>query len=176
MGRAVRNILLFAFVVIVITGFFFGTRGCGSFDSSNLTLPNLNNQRGMLGPILAFKDQQIIFYPGSAMWKNINELDPNWQKEAAALLEERLNNTLDTVLFMDMIPREEISRLIINSLYQEMENIDLQKLSAGESSFSLDISSIITQYHSSLRPEMTTQIDSVLLGLKSIKAPLKGNY
>ncbi|NQS98518.1 MAG: hypothetical protein HQ591_08695 [candidate division Zixibacteria bacterium] len=176
MDRFFKNILLLIFVVVLITGVFFGTRGCGLVKTSNSPFSSLSNQRALMGPVLALKNRQLILNPGSGMWKRIDASNDDWETEAIYLLERRLSEVLDTILFLDGIPKSDITDFILQSVTLKLSSLDLEKLCIGETSLSLNITDFILSHRNLMKPGVSSMIDSLLFGKRTGISLQTGNF
>ena len=176
MDKLFKSLFLFVFVVALITGIFFGTRGCGLVKTSNSPFPSLSNQRGLIGPILAYKDSQLILNPGSGLWNRIDGSNEDWYEEAVQLLEFRLTEVLDTILYIDMISETDISDFIKQSVASKLKSLDLDELRIGETSLTLNITDFILSHRTVMKPGVSPMIDSLLFGKRLGIPARRGNF
>ena len=161
---------------MLITGVFFGTRGCGLVKTSNSPFSSLSNQRALMGPVLALKNRQLILNPGSGLWNRIDELNEDWYEEAVQLLEFRLTEVLDTILYIDMISGTDISDFIKQSVASKLKSLDLDELRIGETSLTLNITDFILSHRSMMKPGVSSMIDSLLFGKRTGISLQTGNF
>lgn len=176
MFRLIKNFLLLTFVVIVITGTFFFTRGCGMIDDTEFTFKTLKDQKKRLGPILARKNDQLKFFPGDAVWRKITEQSANWRDQAVDLITVKVFTAIDTLLDMRRIPLDELNGIIDSSIRAKLDKMELQNILEGTDNFSLDVDEILSKYSDYLKDEYRVKADSSMKELPKIRELPKGNF
>ena len=176
MGRMIRNFLLFFFVIAVITGTFFGTRGCGSIEVSKQKLSLINRSNLPLGPILVEKGKELILYPGMSLWRKIDPAQSGWQEKAIQLITDRVENSLDSILYVDQIDRQDIVDYVNQTIGDRLNDFSLQDIASGAQIIDLNLSEFISLNSQYLREELTGRMDSLInqIGLEEVKIP--GNF
>ena len=176
MGRTIKNILLFFFVIAVITGTFFGTKGCGMIDSSKEKLFSVSHSNLPLGPILVEKGKELILYPGMSLWKKIDPAQSGWQEKAIQLITDRVENSLDSILYVDQIDRQDIVDYVNQTIGDRLNDFSLQDIASGAQIIDLNLSEFISLNSQYLREELTGRMDSLInqIGLEEVKIP--GNF
>lgn len=110
------------------------------------------------------------------MWKRIDASNDDWETEAIYLLERRLSEVLDTILFLDGIPKSDITDFILQSVTLKLSSLDLEKLCIGETSLSLNITDFILSHRNLMKPGVSSMIDSLLFGKRTGISLQTGNF
>jgi|GEM_PF-1914303 len=174
MDRFLRDILLFFLVVMIITGLFFGTKGCGVLDKQPLELTPLKNQSRLLGPTLARKQGLMIFRPGAKVWQEVKG-GGDWREQAAEAISEKAMSALDTLEVFTAFEAEEVKALVDSVIKAELEKAEWKDLSTGEKDFWVDVSAIARALNYKYNPEMEYPEDKTAAD-KAPAARPRGNY
>ncbi len=176
MGRFIRNVLLFFFVVIVVIGIFFGTRGCGIADKYGIDIPQFNQQTKFLGPILAQKSGKLIFHSGKNIWQQINQQSENWREDLSNMLTDKVINAVDSMIYLDENSIEYIKSIVDSTIRENIQDVDLQKIEDGTYDLTIDLTKFFQTQAQKLKEGLSDELDSLIKEIP--RKPLKpsGNY
>lgn len=176
MGRMIRNFLLFFFVIAVITGTFFGTRGCGSLDVSKQKFGSVSRSNLPLGPILVEKGKELILYPGMSLWRKIDPAQSGWQEKAIQLITDRVEKSLDSILYVDQINRQDIADYVRNTIGEQISGLSFQDIISGAQILDLNLSEFVELNSQYLREEISGRMDSLINNIDPEEIRPSGNF
>ena len=176
MGRLIRNFLLFIFMVALITGLFFGTRGFGLIEESKLKFNTITGSKLPLGPILAKKGRDLILYPGMNLWRKIDPTKSDWHEKAVHMIAERVEKSLDSILYVEEINKEEIVEFVNQAIGNKLKEYSFQDIASGVKTIDLNLSEFIAQNSQYLRSGVSGRMDSLINKIEPEEIRNSGNF